>query len=113
MFTTDIICYPFIGVGEKLYFGSVLMISLCIFNFMLSLSVFRRKREMLHHCSRYVVALTVLGNTLVMQEMPVCALIAMLIAGSVFTDELKELHKSISGKAVSYTHLTLPTIYSV
>ena len=98
MFTTDIICYPFIGVGEKLYFGSVLMISLCIFNFMLSLSVFHRKREMLHHCSRYVVALTVLGNTLVMQEMPVCALIAMLIAGSVFTDELKELHKLISGK---------------
>lgn len=60
--------------------------------------MFRRKREMLHHCSRYVVALMVLSNTLYTREMPVCALIAMFIAGSVPTDELKDLHKLISGK---------------
>lgn len=98
MFTTDVICYPFFGVGEKLYFGSLVMISLCIFNFVLSLSVFRRKREMLHHCSRYIVAVTVLSNTLYTEQMPVCALIAMLIVGSVPTDELKELHKLLSRK---------------
>ena len=99
LFTTDIICYPFAGVSQKLYFGSSLMISLCIFNFVLSLSAFRKKRSLFHHCCRYLVAMTVLCNTLYTDQMPVCALIVMLIVGSVSTDEVKELHKLLRDDA--------------
>ena len=93
VFSTDIISYPFIGIHQKLYFGSISLISLCAFNLVLSLTTYRNKTAMLHHLCRYIVGLTVLLTSLYTDEIPLCSAIAMVTVGSVFTDEIKEVLK--------------------
>ncbi|XP_066930525.1 uncharacterized protein [Clytia hemisphaerica] len=93
IFCTDLISYPFIGVHQKLYFGSISLISVCVFNLVLSLATYRNKTAMLHHLCRYIIGLTVLLTSLYTNEIPLCSAIAMVTVGSVFTDEIKEVLK--------------------
>lgn len=105
IFSTNIITFPFAGTNQKLHFGSLSLVSLCIFNLVLSLTTFRKIINLAHHFCRYTVALTILITSLYTNEIPLCVVIAMVTVGSVFSDELKELYnlKDIESRGETYS----------
>ena len=61
---------------------------------MLSVTTYRKIGNLTHHVCRYLVALTALMTSIYLEEIPICAVIAMVTVGCVFVDELKVIHQS-------------------
>lgn len=97
IFSTSFISYPFSGTNNLVEIGTLSLISLCLFNFVLSLATYRKKRNLAHHACRYLVALSTLGTSLYLGEISICAVVAMVTVGCIFADELKVIKRAERG----------------
>lgn len=87
--STNFITRPYIGITRRVEFGISSLVSLCVFNILLTLTTGQMRKGKIHCVCRHIVAVCTLLTSLCFDENALSGVLALIMMGSVFVDELK------------------------